>query len=219
MLNSDRMTAASHDRWSSHDDTRTEDHFVHLHGVSWEDYERIVAIRGDRSAPRISFVDGELEIMSPSNNHELIANHIARLVEVWCLEHDVEFNAVGSWTIGEKRKKRAAEPDECYVFGPMAGRKVPDLAIEVVWTWGGIDKLEIYRKLGVREVWFWEKGVITPYRLYGERYRRIASSKALAGIDLERLATFLDRSSTSKAIRDYRADLRRRRPSGRRNRQ
>jgi len=207
MLISERM--AAHDRWSRHDDTRTEDHFVHLHDVSWEDYQRILAIRGDRSAPRISFLDGELEIMSPSNNHELIKSHIARLIEVWCLEHDVEFNAVGSWTIGEKRKRRAAEPDECYVFGPMAGRKVPDLAIEVVWTWGGIDKLEIYRKLGVREIWYWRKGEITPYRLHGERYRRIAASKVLPGIDLPQLASHLDRPFTSQAMREYRAALRR----------
>lgn len=207
MLTSDRM--AAHDRWARRDDTPTEDHFVHLHGVSWEDYERIVAIRGDHSAPRISYLEGELEIMSPSENHEIIKSHIGRLVEAWCMEHDVDFNTVGSWTIGEKRKKRAAEPDECYVFGPMEGRKVPDLAIEVVWTWGGIDKLEIYRKLGVREIWYWRKGEITPYRLHGERYRRIAASKVLPGIDLAQLAGFLDRPFTSQAIREYRAALRR----------
>jgi Uma2 family endonuclease len=207
MLTSDRM--AAHDRWARRDDNPTEDHFVHLHGVSWEDYERIVAMRGDHSAPRISYLDGWLVFMSPSSNHELITSRIARLVEVWCFEHDVDFNPVGSWTIGEKRKRRAAEPDECYVFGPMKNRKVPDLAIEVVWTSGGIDKLEIYRKLGVREVWFWEKGVITPYRLHGERYRRIATSKVLPGIDLPQLATFLDRSSARDAMREYRAALRR----------
>jgi Uma2 family endonuclease len=213
MLTSDRM--AAHDRWSRHDDTPTEDHFVHLHGVSWEDYERILAIRGDHSAPRIAFLEGELEIMSPSSNHELIKSHIGCLVEAWCLEGDVEFNAVGSWTIGEKRKKRAAEPDECYVFGPMAGRKVPDLAIEVVWTWGGIDKLDIYRKLGVREVWYWRKGEITPYRLQGMRYRRIASSKVLPGIDSAQLASFLGKPFASQAIREYRAALRRARRKAR----
>lgn len=30
----------------------------------------------------------------------------------------------------------------------------PHLAIEVVWTSGGLDKLDVYRKLGVREVWY-----------------------------------------------------------------
>lgn len=211
MLTSDRM--AVHD-WFTHDGTPTEDHFVHLHGVSWEDYERILAIRGDRSAPRICYLEGELEIMSASFDHEAIKGFIGRLVETWCTERGIDFLTLGSWTIGDKRKRRAAEPDECYAFGEDARRrakrqKAPDLAIEVVWTWGGIDKLEIYRKLRVREVWFWEEGAITPYRLYGEHYRRIRSSSVLPGIDLVQLASFLDRPSTSKAVRDYHAALRR----------
>ncbi len=30
-----------------HDDTSREDHFVRLHGVRWQDYERLEQIRGD----------------------------------------------------------------------------------------------------------------------------------------------------------------------------
>jgi len=30
-----------------------EDHFVHLDGVTWADYERLLEIRGDHSAPLI----------------------------------------------------------------------------------------------------------------------------------------------------------------------
>jgi len=41
----------------------------------------------------------------------------------------------------------------------------------------------------------------------GERHVRTAQSIALRGIDLERLARFIDRPTTSKAIRDYRAAL------------
>lgn len=51
------------------DDRPREDHFVHLRG-SWDDYERVLEMRGDKSAPRICF-DGEvIEFMSPSKNHE-----------------------------------------------------------------------------------------------------------------------------------------------------
>ncbi len=42
--------------------------------------------------------------------------------------------------------------------GRPLGREAPDLAIEVIWTSGGIDKLESYRGLGVGEVWFWREG-------------------------------------------------------------
>jgi Uma2 family endonuclease len=191
------------------DDTPREDHFVHLRGATWQDYERVLAIRGDHSAPRIAYLDGTLEIMSPSRSHESIKSDIGRLVEVWCLEHGVEFSTYGSWTLQIKRLKLGIEPDECYVFG-HDGRDAerPHLAIEVIWTSGGLDKLEAYAKLGVREVWHWRQGRIGVHILHGARYRRAAGSKALAGIDLEQLASFLDRNSTSAAIKEYRAALR-----------
>jgi Uma2 family endonuclease len=198
---------AAHVRWSERDDRPTDDHIVRFHGASWEDYERLLALRGDRSAPRIAFLEGEIEIMSPSRDHESIKSRIGCLVEVWCLERGIEFSTYGSWTVGDKRVERAAEPDECYVFGRVPAPERPDLAIEVVWTSGGIDKLEIYRKLGVREVWFWRKGAITPYALRGEQYEATSASDVLPGIDLQELAEFLDRPTTSQSIREYRAAL------------
>jgi Uma2 family endonuclease len=183
------------------------DHIVQLHGVSWADYLRVLKMRGDHSAPRIAYLEGELEIMSPSRNHESIKSLIGCLVEVYCLEHDIEFSSYGSWTLKDRPKKRGAEPDECYVFGEVKNPKRPDLAIEVEWTSGRIDKLEIYRRLGVREVWYWRKGKLEPYLLRGERYRPIPRSKVLPGIDLSELVSFLDRPTTSRAMKDYRASL------------
>lgn len=87
----------------------------------------------------------------------------------------------------------------------------PDLAIEVVWTSGRIDKLEVYRKLGVREVWYWREGKLEPFLLRGERYRHVARSKVLPGIDLDQLASLLDRTPASGAIREYRHALARKR--------
>jgi hypothetical protein len=78
----------------------------------------------------------------------------------------------------------------------------------VIWTSGGLDKLEVYRKLGVREVWHWRHGRIEIHVLRGEHYQPAAASEALAGIDLEQLASFLDRVTTSQAIREYRDALR-----------
>jgi hypothetical protein len=77
-----------------------------------------------------------------------------------------------------------------------------------VWTSGGLDKLDVYRKLGVGEVWYWRRGRIVPFVLRGESYEERASSEVLAGIDLPELARYLDRPKTSAAIRDYRDALR-----------
>ena len=193
------------------DDAPTGDQFVHLRGVSWEDYERLLKMRGDRSAPRICFLEGTVEIMTPSRDHEGIKSWLGRLVEVFCLETGVEFRTYGSWTIKERREDRGVEPDECYVFGTDPADR-PHLAIEVIWTAGGMDKLEIYRRLGVSEVWIWRRGRIQVHCLRGDQYEPAPASVVLPGIDLDELASYPDRPTTSQAMREYRAGLEARRP-------
>ncbi|MBI3181674.1 MAG: Uma2 family endonuclease [Myxococcales bacterium] len=165
-------------------------------------------MRGERRAPRLAYLEGVLELMSPSKDHEQLKSWIGCLIEVWCLEQGVEFAKYGSWTLESKRAERGVEPDECYLFGevdPDAER--PDLAIEVVWTSGGLNKREIYRKLGVRELWTWKRERFTICALRGDVYEEVPQSEVLPGIDLDELASFLDRPTTSQAIRDYRAAL------------
>ena len=186
-----------------HDDTTDADHIVVLHDVSWEDYERLVEMRGDHSAPRISYLEGEVEIMSPSKDHEQIKSYIGRLLEAWCMDRGMEVSAFGSWTLKKKRFKRGAEADECYVFGTEP-RNAPQLAIEVEWTQRGIDKLEIYRKLGVEEVWYWRKGAIEIYVLVEGAFDRVQRSRLLPDLDVELLASMLDRDTLTQAVRDFR---------------
>jgi Uma2 family endonuclease len=199
-------------RYEQHDDRPIEDHVIRLSDVRWEDYERLLAMRGDHSAPRIAFLEGELEIMSPSRSHEGIKSMIGRLIEVYCLERDIPFSIYGSWTLKAQDRSRGAEPDECYILGEAAlsdgEAESPNLAIEVVWTAGRIDKLDIYRKLGVAEVWYWRKGCIQPYRLHGERYIAVEASEVLPGLDLALLTSFIEEETTSDAIRGYRRALR-----------
>jgi Uma2 family endonuclease len=194
-------------RLKDHDDTPVEDQIVVLRGASWADFERVLAVRGEAPVPRFAFADGLLELMTPSLPHESITSRIGRLVEAWCDVKGIEFSPYRSWTLKNKRKRKGLEPDECYVFGVVPKPKRPDLAIEVVWTSGGINKLEIYAALGVKEVWFWRRGRIAIHRLEQEGYVAAASSRVLPGIDLVQLASFLDRPTASQAIRAYRAAL------------
>jgi Uma2 family endonuclease len=193
---------------AARDYSPSEDQVVRIRGT-WADFKRILKMRGDRSLPRISFDGGVIELMSPSRHHENLKSLIGRLVEVWCLEHEVVFTTLGSWTLEDPSKKRGAEPDECYVFGDgRGGSERPDLAIEVDWTHGRIDKLDIYRKLGVRELWYWRSGVLQPYLLRRGRYVPVEQSEVLPGLDLAQLVSFLDRATTSGAVCEYREALR-----------
>lgn len=194
-------------RYAQHDDRPVEDHILVLHDATWADYQRLLEIRGEHSAPRISYLKGSIEIMTPSTSHEAIKGLVGCLLEVWCLERNVEFSTLGSWTVERKELERAVEPDECYVFGEHEGRTEPDLAIEVVWTSGGINKLAIYSALGVREVWSWRRGRLTPWVLRDGAYVEAASSEVLPQLDLAQLTSFLDGPTTSAAMRAYRSAL------------
>ena len=192
---------------------REPDQRVFLHNVSWRDYERILAIRGEGSGVRITYLQGEVELMSPSIHHEMYKKRIARLLEAYAEEHGLDLNGYGSWTVSKREQKLGVEPDECYVWGAHRPKR-PDLAIEVIWTSGGLDKLEIYRGLGVPEVWMWRDGAIEVHVLRegageaNDAYERATKSSLLPELDLDLLASFLDRPGQTQAVREYRAALR-----------
>lgn len=189
------------------DDEARHDHLIVLSGASWGDYQRAMDIRGERALPRICFLEGQLQLMSPSRYHEAYASVIGRLLEAWCMANDIDLTPYGSWTLEKKDEERGVEPDECYVLGDVAEPERPDLAIEVVWTSGGIDKLEIYRKLDVKEVWFWRKGRLAVYVLEGDAYVERTKSSLFAALDvalIERLATV---RPMTKAVRELQAAL------------
>ncbi|MFO0608169.1 MAG: Uma2 family endonuclease, partial [Polyangiales bacterium] len=49
------------------------DQRVVLPGVSWAMYEALDTLRGERRTPRLTYLEGTLELMSPGRNHERIA--------------------------------------------------------------------------------------------------------------------------------------------------
>jgi Uma2 family endonuclease len=187
----------------------TADQRVVMHGVSWTHFEAQLALRGDAPVPRLSYLEGVLELMRPSREHERIKSFIGRLVEAYALEIGLDLSPYGAWTLKHAPKEAGAEPDECYIIGSDQRKDVPDLAIEVAWTSGGLDKLEIYRRLGVPEVWLWKGGRIQVHRLREGRYEGVSRSGFFPDLDIDLLVTFLDRPTALQAVRAFREALRR----------
>jgi Uma2 family endonuclease len=100
------------------------------------------------------------------------------------------------------------EPDESFIVGANQEKEVPDLAIEVVWTSGGIEKLEIYRRLGVGEVWFWKEGRIEVHLLHEDRFVLAGRSRLFPDLDLELICPLLGHPTASQAVRALREALR-----------
>ncbi len=185
------------------------DHRVVLHGQSWAGYQALHGLRGERRRPRLAYLDGAVELMTTSREHETIKRCIATLVEVFCHERRIPWSSYGNWTLDDQSEHAGVEPDDCYVFDPDPRRKpLPDLAIEVIWTSGGIDKLEIYRRLHIGEVWFWQADVITPYLLTPSGYERRDHSVCLPGIDLAVVSELALVEPMSAAADQFRATLR-----------
>jgi len=145
--------------------------------------------------------------MSPSEEHEDKKKFIARLLETYCIERDVPLEGKGSTTYRREAAARGLEPDECYFLAPRRG-PYPDLAIEVVIKSGGIDKLDVYRGLGVREVWFWEDDAFHLHALTDDGYVPITGSALVPELDFELLATFVRRTDQHRAVREFRDRLR-----------
>jgi Uma2 family endonuclease len=186
----------------------TADRRVVLSGATWEHYEMELAMRGEKSLPRLAYLEGALELMSPSRDHERITSYLGRLIEVYAEHVDIELSPYRSWTL-KKAGTAGGEPDECYIVGPDQSKDRPDLVIEVIWTSGGIDKLAIYQRLGIDEVWFWIAGRLEIHSLRSSStYELVARSRWLPGLDLDLMCTFLDRRSVHLAKRDFREALR-----------
>jgi Uma2 family endonuclease len=186
----------------------TADQRVVMHGVPWSHYEALVALRGEAASPRIAFLEGALELMTPSKDHERNKSCLGCLIEAYALERGIDLSPYGSWTLKSAPRQSGAEPDECYIVGPDQSRERPDLAIEVVWTSGGIDKLEVYARLGIGEVWFLKEGRIEVHVLRGDVYERASCSALFADLDLDLMCSFLDRPTALQAVRAFREALR-----------
>jgi Uma2 family endonuclease len=182
------------------------DQVVLLPDISWEQYVALNDAAGQ--LPRMAYLDGVLEVMTTSTRHEISKKLLARLVEAYAEEAGIPLNGSGHATQRDEKRKAAAEPDETYSIGKIG--KHSDLVLEVVYTSGGLHKLEIYRRLGAREVWFWINGRISVYVLVDGQYEERATSIALPTIDLrelERIVALADDDQTA-AVRAYRQRLR-----------
>jgi Uma2 family endonuclease len=183
------------------------DERVILNGISWRDY-CVLRDLLDGPGVRMTYLEGALEIMTPSRLHEEVKKRISRLLELYALERDIPLQGYGSTTFRHEPKERGLEPDECYVAGKPQSEGFPDLAIEVTVTSGGIDKLEVYRGLGVREVWMWDGGRIFVYVLGPDGYEERGGSEVVAGIDLDVVARFAGEIDQHAALKAYREELR-----------
>jgi Uma2 family endonuclease len=175
-------------------------------GVSWERYLALdKAFGDDRPGPRFYYLDGELEIMTTSNEHERIKKWIGDLMAVYFEETDIEIVPRGQATMRKALQHAGAEPDESWCLHEE--KEFPDLALEIALTTGGLNKLEVYRRFNVPEVWFWRRQALEIFALRGDgsAYEPVSRSRLLPDLDIGLLERCVLIRSWQQARRTFRA--------------
>lgn len=175
---------------------------VILHDISWDTYERLLADHADRSAPRFTYDQGTLEIVSPIPEHERYAWAIARLVEVVAERVGVNFVNLGSTTFRREDMRRGFEADGCFYLRHAAEMATkdridlsadppPDLVIEVDVTHTSLPKLPIFAQFGVPEVWRYDSERFDIWLLEGGGYAPGMRSRVLPLITADAVSILL----------------------------
>ncbi len=207
---------------------------VTLRNVGWETYELLVEEDPGRSAPRFFYDRGVLEIVSPSFEHETVADIIASLVKELAVELEIDVVGAGSTTFKRGDVSRGFEPDASFYFSENAakvrgkrrisldaGDPPPDLVVEVEITSPSASKLPIYARLGVAEVWRHDGDRLAILGLLRQEaakpyYAEIPESASLAPsrVPGETLTRFVEEGLTSgrpawtRRVREWARELR-----------
>jgi Uma2 family endonuclease len=182
---------------------RPEQQFL-LSGVTWEQYE-ILRSTLDYPGLRMTYLEGALELLMPSEEHEEIKKTIARILELYALEANIRLYGFGSATYRKQAKERGLEPNECYSLETK--KEFPDIAIEVIITRTLIDKLAVYAGLAVPEVWVWQNDQLLLYHLRETGYEQICISEFLPDLDLELLCRCVQMNDQHDAVLAFRTAL------------
>ena len=172
--------------------------------ISWPQFDAIATAFNDIAGVRLIYLDNVLEIMTLSPEHEETKSTIRVLLEAYLREIGLRFYVRGSATLGSREIGGQKEPDESYNLETK--KAIPDLVIEVIFTSGAIDKLELYRRIGIPELWFWEDGVLQIYHLENE-YRKVESSPLLPYLNLTLFRKYITYFDQYDAVTEFLQEL------------
>ena len=184
---------------------------VVLDNIAWDLYEDLLAAHRDRRAPRFTYDRGHLEIMSPSAEHEQIAEAVTLLVNIVAEEFGVNAKGFGSTTFRRQDLDHGFEPDACFYVTALprvAGKTdldlridpPPDLVIEVDIASSSLDKLSIMARLNVPEVWHYDRKGWRIFSLRHAAYQQQTESVAFPSLTVETIAKLVEDSRTLEPL-------------------
>jgi Uma2 family endonuclease len=191
-----------------------------LKGISWQEFEDVLADLGEHRHSHIAYFRGVLEFRMPLPEHERNKVIVSDLLKILLNELGLDWESLGSTTFKNRKMQAGIEPDDCFYiqnYRAVIGIKridldvdpMPDLAIEVDLT--SQTQMSAYEALGVAEIWRIRNGRLEINLLENEKYVSSAISRAFPSIPVtEGISLFLERSDNlpmSALCREFRAWL------------
>lgn len=198
---------------------------VVIPNVPWEMYEELLKVFAEKPIVRMTYDNEELEIMVPSLDHDFGDRFLATLIPILSEEVGVPIRPGGSTTMRKKKPLKGIEADDIFWLAnaaKLAGVKEldltihppPDLAIEVDVSRSSMNRLRVYAKLGVPEVWRLAGDTLTFHVLVGKKYQVATHSRSFPLITPDDLIPFVKQARTAgdqvPVYRTFRAWVRQR---------
>jgi Uma2 family endonuclease len=181
--------------------------FVVLQNVTWQTYQALLADMGEHRSARLSYDRGTLEIKMPSKLHELINRLLERIITTLTEELGMSVLSLGSTTFDSEATEQGVEPDSCFYI-QNADRVnpeddvppqdfPPDLVVEVDITSSSRSRLNIYKVMGVPEIWRYNRQGLAILQLCQGIYVECNHSLTFPLLSVQTLEDFLNRGKQS----------------------
>lgn len=176
---------------------------VVLHNISWQQFENLLIVLGERRAARVAYDNGTLEIMTPLPEHEYYKESIGDAIKDIAEQLQINYESYGSATWKREAYKAGIEPDNCFYFqneAKIRGRlkfdlnqdPPPDLALEIDLTSKSLNRFPIYVRLGVPEIWCYDSGELKIYKLQNEEYIEVENSSVFPNLRVQEIPGLIE---------------------------
>ena len=141
--------------------------------------------------------------MVPTPEHEYFKSSIGYLIADLAEERALDYECFGSTTWKNQADLAGVEPDDCFYFQNFPaikgrldidlkkGDPPPDLVLEIDFTSKSLDSLPIYARLGIPEVWRYDKGELYVYHLVDGVYAAAEISLVFPNFPVKELPSFV----------------------------
>jgi Uma2 family endonuclease len=167
---------------------------------TWEDYERLLSLRLQKTYPKLCFnrKTQEIRLMSPLPSHGKRINLLSDLVKIILRRQGKDWECFDPITL-KIPGEAGVEPDTCFYIDnreAILGKEridltvdpPPDLAIEVDFT--SLTDVAAYQLLKIPELWVYRREELKIYLFREDGYQESENSRLFPDINIKKLLPY-----------------------------